>query len=151
MFAPKIILHPTDFSDCSGYALSIACDLAKQHNAKILVLYVAETLGPENVTYGEAVSQLQPLGYRGRLEKYLTEAAPQPDGFSIEHVLSEGDPAREIDRLARKHQADLIVMGTHGHTGLERLLMGSVAEAVVRLAPCPVLTAKILCAGGKAK
>ncbi len=54
----------------------------------------------------------------------------------------DGDPAREILRVAAENECDLIVMGTHGRTGLERVLMGSVAEAVSRKAPCPVLTAK---------
>jgi nucleotide-binding universal stress UspA family protein len=143
MFAPKTILHPTDLSRHSAYALSIACDLARQNNAKLLVLYVVESLGPENVTYGEAVSQLQPAGYRTRLEQYLKDNIPAEGALSMYHILSPGDPAREIERVAKENAVDLIVMGTHGHTGLARLLMGSVAEHVVRRAPCPVLTTKI--------
>jgi nucleotide-binding universal stress UspA family protein len=61
----------------------------------------------------------------------------------VEHHLKEGDPAAEILRLAQEARVDLIVMGMHGRTGLGRLLMGSVAERVVRQAPCPVLTVKV--------
>jgi nucleotide-binding universal stress UspA family protein len=67
---------------------------------------------------------------------------PSDPAVKIEHRLAEGDPAREILRVARETGCDLIVMGTHGWTGLGRLLMGSVAEQVVRKATCPVLTVK---------
>src|SRR5438094_602322 len=71
MFRPQLILHPTDYSESSSYALQIAADLARQLQAKILILHVAETLGPENVTFGEATSQLEPASYRHRLEADL--------------------------------------------------------------------------------
>jgi nucleotide-binding universal stress UspA family protein len=143
MFQPHRILHPTDFSDCSNYAFDVACDLARQHRAVLLVLHVVETLGPENITYGEAVSQLQPEGYRQRLWEELNRMVPRaPEGITVRHLLTEGDAAEEIRRVADKHQCDLIVMGTHGRTGLDRLFMGSVAEQVVRLAPCPLLVVK---------
>jgi nucleotide-binding universal stress UspA family protein len=143
MFKPRVILHPTDYSDTSAYALQIAADLARLHQATILVLHVAETLGPENVTYGEAISELEPAGYRRRLEEDLRRQVPAPSGTSIQYLLSEGDPSREIDRVAREHYADLIVMGTHGRTGLSRLLTGSIAEEIIRTASCPVLVIKI--------
>ncbi len=144
MFHPQIILHPTDFSDCSACAFQIAVDLARQHGARLLVLYVVETLGAENVTYGEVASQLEPESYRRRLQDYLDRSLPSmPRDLVVEHLLVEGDPAQEIVRIAQEQLCDLIVMGTHGHRGLERLLLGSVAEKVVRNAPCPVLTSKI--------
>jgi nucleotide-binding universal stress UspA family protein len=143
MFHPHLILHPTDYSESSEYALKIAADLARQHQAKILILHVAETLGPENVTFGEATSQLEPSAYRRRLEEDLRKRVPVPSGVSTEYVLAEGDTAQEIQRVAQERGCDLIVMGTHGRTGLSRLVMGSTAEKVVRLAPCPVLTMKI--------
>jgi universal stress protein A len=138
MFRPHLILHPTDFSDCSRWAASIAADLAQRHDALVLVLHVVETLGPENVTYGEAVSQRQPEGYRQRLDLDLRRSVPLP-GVMVEYLLAEGDPATEIDRVARERGCDLIVLGTHGRKGLAHLLMGSVAEEVVRRALCPVL------------
>lgn len=141
MFHPKRILHPTDFSDTSKAALHIAADLARQYGASILVLHVAESLGPENVTFGEAGAQLQPEGYRHRLETSFEQLVPAAGlGVPVEYLLTEGDSAAEIVREARERGCDLIVLGTHGRTGLRRLLGGSVAEHVVRLAPCPVLS-----------
>ena len=143
MFKPRTILHPTDFSDYSDYAFGIASDLARQHGAKLLVVHVVETLGPENVTYGEAVSELEPEGYRLHLQEQLRRHVPAPEGVTIEYLLVAGEPASEIERVARERSCDLIVMGMHGWTGLHRLLMGSIAEQVIRRVPCPVLTTKL--------
>jgi nucleotide-binding universal stress UspA family protein len=143
MFHPRCIFHPTDYSECSAYALQIAADLARQHQAKLIILHVAETLGPENVTFGEATGQLEPAAYRRRLEEDLRQRVPAPAGVSVEYLLAGGDTAQEIHDAAQKHTCDLIVMGTHGRTGLTRLIMGSTTEKVIRFAPCPVLTTKI--------
>ena len=143
MFHPQVILHPTDYSESSNFALRIATELARQHQAKILILHVAETLGPENVTFGEATSQLEPASYRRRLEEDLRQRVAAPAGVSVEYILAEGDIAQEIQRVAHDHDCDLIVMGTHGRTGLSHLIMGSIAEKVIRLTNCPVLTTKI--------
>jgi nucleotide-binding universal stress UspA family protein len=143
MFKPRVILHPTDYSETSAYAFQIAVDLTRLNQATILVLHVAETLGPENVTYGEAVSELEPAGYRRRLEKDLRRQVPPPSGVSVQYLLAGGDPTREIDRVAREHHCDLIVMGTHGRTGLSRLFSGSIAEEVIRTVSCPVLVVKL--------
>jgi nucleotide-binding universal stress UspA family protein len=143
MFQPRHILVPTDFSDHSNYALQVAIDLARQHGATLTLLHVAETLGPEYLTYGEAVSQLQPDSYRQRLMDELRRTLlPPAAGVPVEYLLAEGEPAVEIGRAARDHSCDLIVLGSHGRTGVRRLLMGSVAEHVVRYAACPVLTVK---------
>jgi universal stress protein A len=143
MFQPRIILHPTDFSDYSAYAFRIATDLARQHRATLLVLHVVATLGPENVTYGEAVSELEPEGFHEHLQRELRRQVPAPDGVTVQYMLVAGDPSHEIERVARERSCDLIVMGTHGWTGLNRLLMGSIAEQVIRRALCPVLTTKL--------
>ncbi|HZY86111.1 MAG TPA: universal stress protein [Gemmataceae bacterium] len=144
MFQLRRILHPTDFSPHSQYAYEIATELAARHQAALLVLHVVETLGPENVTYGEAVSQPQPEGYRGRLWDDLRRQTPplRPE-VRAQQLLAEGDTVAEIKRVADEQHCDLIVMGTHGHTGLLHLLMGSTTERVIRVAPCPVLTAKL--------
>jgi nucleotide-binding universal stress UspA family protein len=142
MFKPHLILHPTDYSDCSAYAYDIALDLARQYTATLLVVHVAETLGPENLTYGEVGSQLEPEGYRQRLEEDLHRSVPAPAGVSVEYLLAAGDPAHEIGRVAREQHCDLIVMGTHARTGLSRLFTRSIAEQVIHLAPCPVLISK---------
>jgi universal stress protein A len=142
MFHPRVILHPTDFSENSRSAFHIAADLARQHQAKLLLLHVADTLGAENVTYGEAASQLEPESYRRRLDEDLRRSVPAPAGVTTEYLLGSGEAAKEISRVAQEHSCDLIVMGTHGGSGLSRLLMGSIAERVIRSAPCPVLVSK---------
>jgi len=143
MFHPRLILHPTDYSESSNYAMQVAADLARQYQARILILHVVETLGPENVTFGEATSQLEPSSYRHRLEEDLRRHEPAPPGVAVEYLLAEGDTAHEIQRVAQVRGCDLIVMGTHGRKGLSRWVMGSTAEKVIRLAACPVLTTKI--------
>ena len=143
MFAPKTILHPTDFSNCSKCAFGVAADLATQFQALVIVAHVVETLGPSNVTFGEVAHQLEPEGYRDRLWEELKRTAPPiGPGASVEYLLAEGDSAGAIVRIAEERHCDLIVMGTHGHRGLERFFFGSVAEQVVRRASCPVLTCK---------
>jgi nucleotide-binding universal stress UspA family protein len=144
MFAPKRILHPTDFSECSTLAFQVAIDLANQNQATLIVLHAVETLGPENVSYGEARSQLEPDAYRQRLMDEIKQIVP-PAGSSIpmEHVVVEGEPAEQIDRFALENKIDLIVMGTHGRTGLARLLSGSVMEQALRGTPCPVLVVRM--------
>ena len=143
MFSPKVILLPTDFAECSGCALDIAADLATRYGARLIVLHVVETLGPENVTFGEVATQLEPEGYRRRLEADLRRVKPPvPAEIRVDYLLIDGSPAAGIERVAAENHCDLIVMGTHGHRGIGRLLMGSVAEGVVRRAACPVLTVK---------
>ena len=136
------ILHPTDFSEQSNYAFRLAGSLARDHDARLIVLHVVLTLGPELVSHGEVVSELQPQAYREKLWEDLRRVRlPDPD-VHVEYQLVEGDPGEEIVRAAQETGAELIVMGTHGRTGLPRLLMGSVAEQVMRRAACPVLTVK---------
>jgi nucleotide-binding universal stress UspA family protein len=141
MFNPQRILHPTDFSDCSRAALHVAVDLAQKYRASILILHVKESLGPEDITFGEATTELQPEGHRHHLEQSLAQLVPASGlGVPVEYLLTEGDSAPEIIRVARERSCDLIVLGTHGRTGLRRLLSGSVAEHVIRQAACPVLS-----------
>ncbi|HZT97099.1 MAG TPA: universal stress protein [Chloroflexota bacterium] len=140
MLPIRTILHPTDFSEYSGYAFQLACDLARDYDARLIVLHVA---APPVVVYGEGVLPPEPKDYKERLRERLQQVVIQDPKIPIEHRLIEGDAAREILRLAGEAKCNLIVMGTHGRTGLGRLLMGSVAEQVVRKAPCPVLTVKI--------
>ena len=143
MFQPHVILHPTDYSTYSAHAFEIAVDLAQQNQAALLILHVVETLGPENLTYGEAMSQLEPQGYQERLWADLRQLkVPAEAKIAVEYLLAEGDPAHEIERVARDRPCDLIVMGTHGRIGLSRLLMGSIAEEVVRRSACNVLVVK---------
>jgi nucleotide-binding universal stress UspA family protein len=140
----RTILHPTDFSEASAAALVYASELAHRQGGRLLIFHAVETLGPENVTYGEAVSRLQPEGYRHRLWEDLLRVRPPHPDVLVEYVLNQGDPAQAILRAVEEHGGDLIVMGSHGRRGLRRLLMGSVAEQVVRAARCPVLVVKDL-------
>jgi universal stress protein A len=143
MFQPRRILCPTDLSEISDFAMQIALDLARQNQASLIVLYVAETLGPEKLTFAEASTQLQPETHIEQLRRELHRKVPMQRGLDIQYLLMEGDdPATVVDQVARERDCDLIVVGTHGRTGLEHLLMGSIAERVIRLSPCPVLVAK---------
>jgi nucleotide-binding universal stress UspA family protein len=144
MFQPHVVLHPTDYSDCAHYAFEVAVDLARHHGARLLVLHVAETLGPEIVSHGEAVSEPQPLGHRRRLEQELHRVTPVSlAGLQIQHLLAEGEPGTAIVRIAREQHCDLIVMGTYGRSTLSRLFMGSVTQKVSRHASCAVLTVRM--------
>jgi nucleotide-binding universal stress UspA family protein len=140
MFSPRTILFPTDLSPASWLAFGLAADVAHRYGASLLVLYVVETLGPENVTFGEVATELEPEGYRKRLVAELEANMPASPGVAVETLLAAGDPAAEVVRVAQERPCELIVMATHGRTGVRRLVLGSVAERVVRTAPCPVLT-----------
>ena len=142
MFKPRHILCPVDFSDNAAYALQVAIDIARQNEALLLVLHVADTLGPENATFGEVASELQPEAHIARLEERLGRAVPTDAGVLVHCLLREGDPVTAIEEVVRTEGCDLIVAGTHGRTGLRHLLMGSIAERIVRLSPCPVLVLK---------
>jgi nucleotide-binding universal stress UspA family protein len=175
----RTILHPTDFSPRSAVAFRMACSLARDFGARMVVVHVQP---PAQHVFGElaplpadreAVAQCM----REQLSRVVPDpcgdAAPSGDaacaeprtllngdaacaepptplteprglltGLPVEYRLLEGDPARTILETARETGCDLIVMGTHGRSGLGRFLMGSVAERVLRKAPCPVLTLK---------
>ncbi|MBV8077601.1 MAG: universal stress protein [Planctomycetaceae bacterium] len=134
----RVLLHPTDFSGCSEAALRVARALARDHGARLVVLYVAPRAV---IAEGTAVIDDQRLDQdileeiRGRIEGPDLESC-------VETLLGQGDPAAVILRVAREVRAGLIVMGTHGRTGLGRLLMGSVAETVLRGSRGPVLVVK---------
>ena len=143
MFSDGPILFPTDFSACSLHALEKASELAKTYAVRLLILHVVQTLGPENVTFGEAEKSLQPQGYRERLRADLDAIQATLPSVLVDHLIAEGDPPRKIVAVAQERGCGLIVMGTYGHTGLKRLLMGSTTNYVVAHAPCPVLTVKL--------
>jgi nucleotide-binding universal stress UspA family protein len=139
------ILVPIDFSDKSGAALTYGIALVEQFGASLHLLHVVEAL-----VAGEAL--LWPLGPREDIEHAIESSAwddlrslLSPDDqirLRAEVALQWGTPFVEIVRYARAHDIDLIAMGTHGRSGVNHLLMGSVAENVVRNAPCPVLTVR---------
>ena len=134
--ATRTILFPTDFSTASDAALPHAEALAKQSGARLVVVHVEEpplAYGGGELYYG------LPEPNSERIRAMLEAIRPADAAVPCEHRLTMGDPAGEVVRLATDEGAEMIVMGTHGRTGLTRLLMGSVAEAIVRRAPCPVL------------
>jgi nucleotide-binding universal stress UspA family protein len=138
MLPLRTILHPTDFSERSANALQLGCALARDYGARLIIVHVA---APPVAVYGEAVLIPESTAYLKPLQRQLVQL-PVPDGVRVERRFEEGDVADQILRVATETPADLIVMGTHGRTGLGRLLMGNVAERVVRRATCPVLTVK---------
>jgi len=142
MFPIRTILLPTDFSEASAAAFQLACSLARDHGSRVLAVHVV----PLPVTPYEMGGwiAIEPKGYRDDLMTKLRSLRPAARGVSVEYRLADGDPPAEIVRLAQETPCDLIVMGTQGRTGLARLVLGSVAEEVLRKAPCPVVTVKSL-------
>jgi nucleotide-binding universal stress UspA family protein len=137
MIRIKKILYPTDFSSYSNQAYFHAIALAENHGASLTVLFVQS---PDTATPGSAGDE----GYsRSYWRNQLEQIRPTNPEIPVRHVLLAGDPAEEIVRYGRDTGMDLIVMGTHGRTGLERLLLGSVAEKVLRDASCSVLVVKL--------
>jgi nucleotide-binding universal stress UspA family protein len=129
MFNVRKILYATDFSSYSNQAYFHAVALAERHEAGLTVVHVHTTAAD--------------CGDRRECRYQLETIRPVNPGIPVNHVLLEGDPAGEIVHYATDAGIDLIVMGTHGRTGVERLLMGSVAEKVLRDAPCSVLVVKL--------
>jgi nucleotide-binding universal stress UspA family protein len=140
MFPIHAILHGTDFSDHSGYGLGLACALARDYQARLVVLHVAAPLA---VVFEGGVIVPYPEEYRQELRQRLQGVQVPDPAVPVTRLLAEGDPVAAIVRTARAEGCDLIVLGTHGRRGLGRLLLGSVAEGVLRSAPCPVLTVKM--------
>ncbi len=140
------ILHPTDFSECATHAEQFAVRLARGLKGE-LVLFQALVEAP---LYGEGLLNMREAqrvydAQRKWAEETLEARAGQirqNEGVPVRWTLQVGVPFTEIVKAAEQERADIIVMGTHGRSGLNRLLLGSVAERVIRLAPCPVLTVR---------
>ena len=138
MFAHRILV-PIDFSPYSDAALALATSLARDGGGTLVLAHVEFI--PISAAGGEYLYAIPEPPTEELLDK-LNHVVPPDSHVMVERRLLSGDPADAIIRLAESENIDLIVMGTHGRRGLSRLLMGSVAEAVVRAAPCPVLTVK---------
>jgi universal stress protein A len=137
---PKLILVPTDFSVHAEQALDYACSLAVEIGATVrLVHALAAPPSALQVALTEDVLEGLIRDHREGLEKL---AAARPGARFGEPVIEIGDPRDTIIDAAGKLGAELIVMGTHGRRGLSRVVMGSVAEDVIRRAPCPVLAVR---------
>lgn len=139
MNAIKTILVPTDFSRLSDAALDYAATLAGQNDALLLIVHVEEP----PISYGEGHFYYGlPNPDRDALRGMLNKVRPNNAAVRYQHHSLQGNPADEIIAFSKQEHADLIVLSSHGRTGLRRLLMGSVAEEVMRSAECPVLVVK---------
>jgi nucleotide-binding universal stress UspA family protein len=142
MLSIKTILHPTDFSEQSRRAFAVACALARDYGAHLTVMHVVPPGTIELIALTQLGTEENTGSVRETFWADLRKIRATDSAIRVEHRLEDGDPAAEILGVAQEIHADLIVMGTHGRTGLGRILMGSVAEQVVRQAVCPVLTVK---------
>ena len=158
------ILVPTDFSEVAQHALRYALEEATLHHAKVTLLHVLPVHIGTDVYFITALPSAQPHFEPFLGERLSTPTLPQPTVVLYDHneealaqlrdlmpdtyygsweaEVAVGPPADAIVRVAHKRDTDLIVMGTHKRTGLQHVLLGSIAEKVIRLAPCPVLTVR---------
>ena len=139
----KKILVPIDFSDYSKNALKYAAQFAKQFSAKIYLIYVVEPMiYPADFSMGQVAIPSTDIDLHSRAEEELKKLSKDivNGGSKVEVLIKTGKPFVEIIESAAANDIDLIIIATHGHTGVEHLLFGSTAEKVVRKAPCPVLT-----------
>lgn len=146
MAGNKKILYATDFSKASEQALQKAVELAKQNRAELLVVHVIEPVpyvSGEEFGGGEVYAKLEEVSKReaqssmAKLMQRLKKARVRAQSF-----LYRGSAHDQIVKAARSKKADMIVIGTHGRTGLSKLFMGSVAGKVVSSATCPVMTVR---------
>lgn len=146
MIELKRILLPTDFSEYSTAARKYACAFADQFHAELHVLHVIQDLAPlaaePGVILAAAPNYTQELTENATLMLERALDAQWSADKTIYRVVRQGPPFLEIVRYAREANIDLIVIGTHGRTGLAHVFMGSVAEKVVRKSPCPVLSVR---------
>ena len=137
------ILVPIDFSDYSKNALKYAVNFAKLFKAKIYLITVIEpAIYPADFSMGQVAIPSTDIDSTQRAEEGLKNLAKNEIGSAVEveTIIKTGKPFIEINETAAEKDIDLIIIATHGHTGVEHLLFGSTAEKVVRKAPCPVMT-----------
>ena len=139
----KKVLVPIDFSDYSKSALKYAVNFAKSFNADIILVYVVEPIiYPPDFSMGQIAMPSINTEWDERAKDELSKLAKNEiaGANSVKTVIKTGKPFVEIIETAKEEDADLIIIATHGHSGVEHILFGSTAEKVVRKAPCPVLT-----------
>jgi universal stress protein A len=141
-FRIKRILVPIDYSECATKALRYAIPLAQQHGATIDLIHVISSRAYGYGEFGMIAMEPDPVpGSKKALQKLAESEIPRDVPFNIEVIT--GVAHLEISKFAQSEAADLIVISTHGYTGLKHVLLGSVAENVVRYAPCPVLVVRV--------
>ena len=139
----KKVLVPIDFSDYSKSSLRYAVNFAKQFNAEIYLIYVLEpVIYPPDFSMGQIAIPSINAEWDERAREELENLAKTeiPKRINVKTILKNGKPFLEIIDAASEENIDLIIIATHGHSGVEHILFGSTAEKVVRKAPCPVLT-----------
>ncbi len=136
MFTIRTILHPTDLSEAAATTFQVARALARDYAARLVALHVLPPLSDT------AAAALEPARCWAEEGAKMRRLCPVGLGLRVEYRQVEEAPAAGILRVAGNLGCDLIVIGTHGRTGLARLLLGSVADEVLREAPCPVLTVR---------
>lgn len=140
------ILFSTDFSEGSAHALHFAVDLKKHYNATLYILHVvyditkATGLHVPHISSDEIFKEMNKWA-SGEMDKCCIEEIRGLD--KVEKKVVQGIPWEEIIRFANDEEMDMIVMGTYGRIGLERLIFGNTAERVVRRSPCPVMTVRV--------
>jgi nucleotide-binding universal stress UspA family protein len=142
----KTILFPTDFSQGARAAMDHAVSLARDYKATLILLYVIQDISiaewyiPSSLSMNDLIEDMQKSAWK-EMDRWAGEV---PAGVTTtEKMVVRGVPFVEIIRTAKEKNADLIVIGTHGRTGIDHMLFGSTAEKVVRKSPCPVLTVRI--------
>jgi len=149
MFAPKNILVPTDFSKYSDAALKLAADMAATYDANIYFLHAVDnTITRKSIDYGisyEEIKQLEESSINASTEKLkkISSHIIKNEKIKVIHVTKIGDPAEVILKEQKTRKIDLIVISSHGRSGIVRYLMGSVATKVTKSAKCPVMLVKI--------
>jgi len=141
----KRILVPTDFSKHSANALKYAVALAEKFGAELYLFHVTQNLGvliPDMVNVAPVLPPPDQMSAAAKAALDRVIRDNHLEHLTVYAETREGSPFYEIIQYARSANIDLIVMGTHGHSGLVHVLMGSVTEKVVRKAPCPVLTVR---------
>jgi len=139
----KKVLVPIDFSDYSKSALNYAADFAKKFNAGIILIYVVEpVIYPPDFSMGQIAIPSINTEWDMKAKEELDKLAKTeiPDAITVNTVIKTGKPFIEIIETASEEDVDIIIIASHGHSGMEHILFGSTAEKVVRKAPCPVLT-----------
>ena len=146
MARARRIAHPTDFSPASVPAFRKATALAKENKATLLIVHVLPTLPMVGDAYMAASAYEEMLlAHRRQAERAMERLVKRARASGVRatgHVVDFGAIAETIARFAKRQRADLIVMGTHGHGVLAKVLLGRVAERVISRAPCPVMTVK---------
>ncbi len=139
------VLIPTDFSACADHALSHAVEVADRFDAQLHILHVVNELDPD--WYGITDAQERAVKLRDQIKsearERLEDLAPGKDLHDLETIISlqlSFDVADSINEYVQEREIDLVVMGTHGRQGIDRLMLGNVANKIIRHAPCPVMT-----------